>query len=51
LSVYALVGLNTALDRVYTVTVNDGLLNVAFAKASGARRTPAVSALRVRRLQ
>lgn len=45
---YALAGKNTALDKTYTVTVSDGLLNILFAKGSGARRTPAVSAIMVR---
>ena len=48
LSVYALVGKNTALDKTYTTTVSDGLLNIAFAKASGAKSTPAVSAIEVK---
>ncbi len=47
-AIYALAGKNTALDKTYTVTVSDGLLNIAFAKGSGARRTPAVSAIMVR---
>jgi hypothetical protein len=50
LSVYAQVGKDTALDTVYTVTVNDGVLNIAFAKGSGAKKSPAISAIRVRKL-
>ncbi len=48
LSVYAAVGLNAAYDKTYTVTVTDGVLNIAFAKASGSTRTPAISAIWVR---
>ncbi len=45
---YALAGKYTALDKTYTVTVTDGLLNIAFAKGRGASRTPAVSAIEVK---
>jgi hypothetical protein len=48
LSVWALVGRAKAMDRTYTVIVNDGILNIAFARASGARQDPAISAIRVR---
>lgn len=37
-----------ALDRVYTVSVTDGVLNIIFAKASGSDKEPVVSAVRVR---
>lgn len=47
-STYALVGSKAALDKTYTVTVSDGLLNIALAKGSGARSSPAVSAIVVR---
>jgi hypothetical protein len=48
LSVWGLVGTAKPLDKVYTVTVNDGILNIAFARGSGARSDPAISAIRVR---
>jgi thermitase len=48
LNVYGVVGLYAALDRTYTVTVNDGILNILFAKAPSNSRTPAISAIRVR---
>ena len=47
LSVFGLVGKAVALDRTYTVSVTDGLLNIAFAKAAGASSTPDVSAIQV----
>ncbi len=47
-SIYTLVGKATALDKTYTVTVTDGLLNIAFAKGPGASRTPAISAIEVK---
>ena len=47
LSVYAVVGRFRALDATYIVQVNDGVLNIAFARASGASKDPAVSAIEV----
>lgn len=48
LDIYKLVGKATALDRIYTVAVNDGLLNIAFARNGGSSRSnPVVSALAV----
>jgi hypothetical protein len=47
LNVYSLAGLYTALDRIYTVNVSDGVLNILFAKAPGNSRTPAISAIEV----
>ncbi len=47
LSIYGLVGKAVALDKVYTTTVSDGILNIAFAAASGSRKPPVVSAVRV----
>ena len=48
LDVRALVGLAYALDRTYTVTVSDGLLEVGFAKATGATLDPVISAIEVK---
>ncbi len=48
LSVWGTVGLATALDRTYTTTVSDGLLTIAFAKGTGARKSPAINAIEVR---
>jgi hypothetical protein len=48
MSVWALVGKAVAMDRTYTVAVTDGILNIAFARGSGARYDPAISAIRVR---
>lgn len=48
LSVYGIVGKNAALDRSYTVAVNDGMLVIGFAKAPGAGKEPAVSAIEVK---
>ena len=47
LSVFGVVGRYKALDRSYTVTVTDGLLNIAFARGAGARKDPAVNAIEV----
>ncbi len=47
LDVYALIGKATALDRNYTVTVNDGILNMAFTKVSGTLN-PMAAAIYVR---
>jgi thermitase len=47
-SVYGVVGLDTALDKVYTVSVTDGILNVGFARGPGAGKDPDVSAIKVR---
>ncbi len=47
LNVWALVGKAVALDRTYTVTVSDGLLNITFIKGSGARYNPMISAIAV----
>ncbi|MEJ5199044.1 MAG: malectin domain-containing carbohydrate-binding protein [Anaerolineae bacterium] len=47
LDVAAIVGKATALDRTYTVTVTDGILDVTFVKVSG-RYAPMVSAIEVR---
>ena len=46
LSIYALVGKNAALDRVYQVIVSDGELNVLFAK-NGGKKKPVISAIAV----
>ena len=46
-SVWGAVGAATALDRTYTTTVSDGILNIAFAKGTSARKSPAVSAILV----
>jgi hypothetical protein len=48
LSIWALVGKATAYDKTYTLTVTDGLLNIAFARGTGARKDPAVSAIEVK---
>jgi hypothetical protein len=48
LSVFATVGTAKPLDRLYTVNVTDGILNIAFARASGSKTNPAISAIRVR---
>ena len=45
LDVYALAGKATALDRTYTATVNDGVLNIGFVKVTG---NPMVSAIEVK---
>ena len=47
-SVYGLVGKNTALDKVYEVTVSDGILNIGLARGPGAGKDPDVSAIKVR---
>jgi hypothetical protein len=47
-SVWGLVGKGVALDRTYTTTVSDGLLNIVFAKGTGARKSPAINAIEVR---
>jgi len=47
-SVWGAAGPATALDRTYSTTVNDGLLNIAFAKGTSAKKSPAVSAIYVR---
>ncbi len=47
LNVWSLVGKAVALDRTYTVTVSDGLLNITFVKGSGARYNPMISAIAV----
>ena len=48
LSVVGVVGKATALDREYTVNVSDGVLNIAFARAAGAGKNPAISAIAVK---
>jgi hypothetical protein len=48
LSVYGVVGLATALDRTYTANVSDGLLTIAFAKGTNARKNPAINAILVK---
>lgn len=48
LNVWSLVGKAVALDRTYSVTVADGLLNITFVKGSGARYSPMISAIEVR---
>lgn len=48
LSIYGAAGRYVALDRNYTVTVNDGLLNIVFAQNGGAI-APIISAIRVQR--
>jgi chitinase len=47
-SVWNLAGKNAALDRSYTVTVNDGVLNIGFARAGSASKDPDVSGVEVR---
>ncbi len=47
LDVYATVGKAIALDKTYTISVSDGVLNIAFAKNGGAKN-PMVSAIEVR---
>lgn len=46
LDVYAVAGKATALERTYTVTVNDGLLNIGFAQVGGTY-APMVSAIAI----
>jgi hypothetical protein len=41
-------GPRTAVDKVYNVSVTDGVLNIAFAKASGSAKEPIVNAIGVR---
>ncbi len=47
LDVYATVGKGTLLQRSYTVTVSDGVLNIGFAK-NGGSKAPMVSAITVK---
>ncbi len=47
LDLYAAVGKAAALDRVYTASVSDGVLNIVFAKTGGSRKEPQVSAIAV----
>jgi subtilisin family serine protease len=47
LDIYSLVGKSAALDRSYSVTVTDGVLNIAFAR-NGGGNDPVVSAIEVR---
>jgi phosphopantetheine adenylyltransferase len=47
-SVWGVVGKAVALDRTYTTTVSDGLLNITFAKGASARKSPAINAIEVR---
>ena len=47
LSVYGLVGRATALDRVYSAVVADGVLNISLARNGGTKQ-PMVSAVEVR---
>ena len=47
LDVYATTGKAAALNKTYAVTVSDGVLNIAFAKAGGTY-APMVSAIEVR---
>ncbi len=46
LSVYGTVGSATALEKTYTTTVTDGVLNIAFAQ-NGGSKLPMVSAIRI----
>ena len=48
LSIYEVAGKNAAWDKTYTVAVTDGLLVIGFAKAPGASKEPAVSAIEVK---
>ncbi len=48
-SVYGLVGKATALDKVYTTTVSDGVLNIGFARGPGATKDPDISAIKVQK--
>jgi hypothetical protein len=47
LDVYATVGKAVALNKNYTVTVTDGVLNIAFAK-NGGTKNPMIAAIEVR---
>jgi hypothetical protein len=47
-SVWQAAGRYNAVDRVYRVRLTDGVLNIVFARAAGAKRDPAVSAVEVR---
>lgn len=49
LSVYGQVGKAVALDKVYTITVSDGVLNIVFTK-NGGTMNPMISGIQVRRL-
>ncbi len=46
LDVYAAVGKATALDKTYTITVSDGVLNIAFAK-NGGTKNPMIAAIEI----
>lgn len=48
LNLFTEVGRYKALDRVYTVAVTDGVLNIAFAKTGGSAKEPIVNAVKVR---
>ena len=48
LDIYATAGKAVALDRTYTVNVTDGLLEVGFARATGATQDPIISAIEVK---
>ena len=49
MSVYGQAGKAVALDKVYTIAVTDGVLNISFVKVSGTKN-PIVSAIQVRRI-
>lgn len=49
MSVYGQVGKAVALDKVYTIAVTDGVLNISFVKVSGTKN-PIVSAIQVRKI-
>ncbi len=47
LSIYGVVGKNSALTRSYTTSVSDGVLNIVFDRSSKEGKEPIVSAIRV----
>ncbi len=49
ISIYGQAGKAVALDKVYTITVTDGVLNMSFVKVSGTKN-PIVSAIQVRKI-
>ena len=50
LCIYCAAGRAVAYDRTYTVTVNDGILNITFAKVGAAAYNPMISAIEVRKV-
>ena len=49
LSVYSAVGKAVAHDKIYAISVSDGILNIVFAK-NGGTKNPMVSAVQVRKI-